>query len=126
MNNDLTINAIPFTMQYSDKTGSLRRNISRGINLPTDLRISHTDAVENATKLQVRRSMVRFDRYVTLSTGVIAPVSMYVVGVLPKDSGVTATDTAALAAHLQNFLFAAGGNTNGLDLTDNVFDSKEQ
>jgi hypothetical protein len=126
MNNDLTINAIPFVLQYSDKTGSLRRNVSRGINLPTDLRISHNDAVESSTKLKTRRSMVRFDRHVELSSGVIAPVSLYVVAVVPQDSAVTSDDTSALAFHLQNFLYAAGGNTSGLDLIDNVIDSKEQ
>lgn len=126
MNNDLTIDTLAFKWQGSSpEEGSLRRETSRGVNLPTELRIKHQDYVDSATKVPGKRSLVRFDRFVALSSGVIAPVSFYCVCTVPKDTGVTSADVLAVTQHLNNLMFAST-QTAGLDLKDEVNVNKEQ
>lgn len=127
MNNDLTVSALAFKWVSSEKVlGSLRREISRGVNLPTELKIVHQDYVDSKYKFTGRRHVVRFDRYLALSSGIIAPASIYTVAAIPTDTGVVTADITALCAQLNNFLFAATGNTSGLDLCDEAFASQEQ
>jgi hypothetical protein len=126
MNADLTINTLAFKTVYSDLNGSLRREVSRGANLPTELSIKHQSYVDSTTKVAGKRHLARFDRYVALSTGAIVPVSAYVVVAVPTDTAVTATDINAISQHLNNFLFAATGNTSGLDLADELSVNGEQ
>lgn len=126
MNADLTINTLSFKQVYSDLNGSLRREVSRGTNLPTELSIKHQSYVDSATKVAGKRHLARFDRYVALSTGQIVPVSAYAVVAVPTDTLVTATDVNAICQHLNNLLFAATGNTSGLDLTDDINVNGEQ
>lgn len=124
MTNDLTIDTLSFKLVYSDKTGSLRREISRGVNLPTELKIAHQDFTDSATKLPGKRSVVRFDRYVATSeAGKTAPVSAYVVVAAPTDSAITSADILAVAQHLVSFLQE---DDSGLDLMDEAFVAKEQ
>jgi hypothetical protein len=123
MNANLTIDTLSFNEVYSDKTGSLRREISRGINLPTELKIAHTDATDSATKLPVKRSLARFDRHVELSDGSTAPVSAYVVVSHPTDVGVESADITAVVQHLISLLQE---DDTGLDLMDEIFLNKEQ
>jgi hypothetical protein len=123
MNANLTIDTLSFNQVYSDQAGSLRREVSRGVNLPTELKIAHTDYTDSSTKLKGTRSLVRFDRKVELSTGVIAPVSAYVVVTRPTDADVTSTDILAVVQHLISLLQE---DDTGLDLMDEVFVNGEQ
>lgn len=125
MNANLTIDTLSFNQVYSDKSESLRREVSRGVNLPTECRISHQDYVDSKTKVSGKRHLVRFDRYVSFSSGIIAPVSAYAVVAVPTDTGVTSADVLAVVQHLNNVLFAST-QTAGLDLKDEVFVSQEQ
>lgn len=126
MNADLTIDTLSFKTVYSDKSGSLRREVSRGANLPTELKVATQDYVDSATKVPGTRTVVRFDRHVALSDGRIAPgVSAYTVVSVLKDAEITATDINAATGHLINMLGVAS-NTNGLGLNDEVFVNKEQ
>jgi hypothetical protein len=126
MNADLTINTLAFKTVYSDQSGSLRREVSRGPNLPTELQIKHQDYTDSATKLPGKRTVVRFDRFVAHSNGTIVPVSAYAVIAVPTDTNITATDINAVCQHLNNSLFAATGNTSGLDLADDIAVNGEQ
>lgn len=125
MTNDLTIDTLTFTLKFGDESGSLRRDISRGVNLPTEMRVSHQDYVDSKTKVPGRRSLVRFDRFVSFSSGVIAPVSAYAVVTVPSDVNVTSSDVLAVVQNLNNALFAST-QTAGLDLKDEIFVSQQQ
>lgn len=125
MNSNLTIDTLTFNQVYSDKSESLRREVSRGVNLPTEMRVAHQEYTDSKTKVKGTRHLVRFDRYVTLSTGIIVPVSAYTVVTVPTDSSVTSADVLAVAQHLNNALFAST-QTSGLDLKDEVFVNQEQ
>lgn len=123
MTADLTIDTLSFKQQFSDKAGSSRREVSRGVSLPTEMRVAHSDYTDSATKLPGKRSLVRFDRYIELSTGAIAPVSAYIVVTHPNDPDVLSADILAVVGHLIQII--ASGGTN-LDLKDEVFVNKEQ
>jgi hypothetical protein len=124
MNNDLTIDTLTFALQYSDKSdGSVRREVSRGVNLPTELKIAHSTYVDSATKLPGKRGVARFDRYIELSTGNVAPVSAYIVVTHPNDADVTSTDILAVINHLVCLLQE---DDTGLDLMDEIFVNKLQ
>lgn len=125
MDNNLTVNTLAFNLVYSDKDGSLRREISRGASLPTELSIKHQPYVDSVTKVPGKRSLVRLDYYMTMTDGVIRPVSMYTVLAAPSDPLVTASITNAMSAMLVNIVHGTT-NTNGLDLKDEIFANKEQ
>jgi hypothetical protein len=123
MDNNLTIETLAFNMQYSDKTGSLRREVSRGVNIPTELKIAHQPYVDSTTKLPGTRSVARFDRYQALSDGTIAPVSAYVVVTSPTDTAVVSSD---IQATVQLLIGLLQEDDSGLNLMSNIFSSKEQ
>lgn len=123
MNADLTVSTLSFNQVFSDKAGSLRREVSRGPNLPTEMKVAHSDYVDSSTKLKGKRSLVRFDRYIELSDDTIAPVSAYVVVTHPIDSAVTSSDILAAVECLINTLQE---DDTGLDLMDEIFVNKEQ
>lgn len=123
MNADLTIDTLVFAQRYSQATGSLRRDVSRGINLPTDLKIAHSDYIDSATKLPGKRSVARFDRVVELSDGKTAPVSAYIVVTHPSDSSILSADITSVIQHLVTLLQE---DDSGLDLADEIFVGKQQ
>ncbi|DAD49920.1 TPA_asm: coat protein [ssRNA phage ESO001] len=125
MTSDLTIDTLSFKLQFGDESGSLRRDVSRGVNLPTEMRVSHQDYVDSKTKVSGKRHLVRFDRFVAFSSGIIAPVSAYAVVTVPGDVNVVSADVLAVVQHLNNALFAST-QTSGLDLKDEIFVNQEQ
>jgi hypothetical protein len=122
---NLTVSALAFNNAWSDKTGSERRETSRGANLPTVLSIKHQDYVDSATKVPGKRSVVRLDYYMTMTDGIIRPVSLYVVCAAPTDPLVTTTITNTMCDYLVNLLHGTT-NTNGLGLRDEIFGDKLQ
>lgn len=125
MNSNITVSGLAFNLIYSDKTGSLRREISRGASLPTELLIKHQDYVDSATKVAGRRTLVRFDYYMAMTDGVIRPVSYYAVLAAPTDPLVTSTITDGLENMMTNLLHSST-NTSGLDLQTEILGNKEQ
>lgn len=123
MNASLTVGSLSYTQQYSEKSGSLRREIARGPALPTELKIAHAPYVDSVTKLPGIRSVVRFDRYQALSSGIIAPVSAYLVVTRPTDTSVTGTE---ILATTQNLIDLLQEDDSGLDLMDEIFVNQEQ
>lgn len=123
MNANLTVGALSYVQQYSEKSGSLRREVARGPALPTELKVSHQAYVDSVTKLPGTRTLVRFDRFQALSSGVIAPVSAYVVVTRPTDTAVTGTE---ILACFQNLIDLLQEDDSGLDLADEIFVNKEQ
>lgn len=123
MNADITLSTLSFTQQYSDKTGSLRREVSRGAMLPETLRIAHSDYVDSATKLPGVRSLTRVDRYIALTDDRIAPVSASLVVAKPTDANVTNADILAVVQRLVDLLKSESG---GLALSEEIFVSLQQ
>lgn len=123
MNANLTVGALSYVQRYSEKSGSLRTEVARGPALPTTLKIAHSPYVDSATKLPGIRSVVRFDRFQALSTGVIAPVSAYIVVTRPTDTAVTSTE---ILAAFQNLIDLLQEDDSGLDLADEIFVNGEQ
>lgn len=126
MDNNLTVSSLAFNLIYSDKTdGSLRRETSRGASLPTELLIKHQNYVDSVTKVAGKRTLVRFDYYMTMTDGVIRPVSLYTVLARPDDPLVTASIITALEAMMVNLLHGTT-NTSGLDLEGEILSNREQ
>lgn len=125
MNNNITVSGLAFNLIYSDKSGSLRRETSRGATLPTEILIKHEDYVDSKTKVPGKRSLVRLDYYMAMTDGVIRPVSYYGVFASPSDPLVTSAIITSIEAMLTNLLHSAT-NTSGLDLASAVLASKEQ
>lgn len=125
MNTNLTVSALSFNLVYSDKTGSLRRETSRGATLPTELLVKHQDYIDSTTKKPGKRTVVRLDYYMAMTDGVIRPVSYYAVCAKPIDPLVTVTITNAIEAMLTNLMHSAT-NTDGLDLKDEILGNGEQ
>jgi hypothetical protein len=125
MNSNITVSTLSFNLIYSDKTGSLRREISRGASVPTELLIKHQDYVDSVTKVAGKRTLVRFDYYMTMTDGVIRPVSYYAVLAAPTDPLVTSGISDTLENYMTNLLHSAT-NTSGLDLQTEILGNKEQ
>jgi hypothetical protein len=123
MNANLTVGSLSYVQQYSDQSGSMRREIARGPALPTTLKIAHSPYVDSTTKLSGTRSVVRFDRFQALTGGAIAPVSAYVVVTRPTDVLVTSTE---IMACFQNLIDLLQEDDSGLDLADEIFVNQEQ
>jgi len=120
MNANLTIDTLSFNQVYpGSETGpSLRREVSAGVNLPTELKIGHTQFTDSATKLKGIRSMARFDKKVELSTDAIGTVSAYIVVARPNDTAITSAIVLATVQHLISLLQE---DDTGLDLMDEIF-----
>jgi hypothetical protein len=123
MNAALTLSTLTFNLAYSDKTGSERREVSRGVNLPEVLSIKHQPYVDAASKLPGVRSVVRLDRHVAISDGRILPVSAYLVVTVPNDALITSSDVLAAVERIAQVIQE---DDSGLDLPDEIFINHEQ
>lgn len=123
MNSDLTISGRVFNLAYADKNGSERRNQARGPSIPDVMIVKHQQ-LAGADGIVRNRSLLKFDRYVTLSTGVITPVTAQMQVIAPVDSNVTWTD---INAAMNDVLNVTNNNpaVNGLDKGQAVFSNKE-
>jgi len=125
MDNNLTVSSLTFSLIYSDKTGSLRRETSRGATLPTEILIKHQEYVDSSTKQPGVRTLVRVDYHMTMTDGIIRPVSLYVVLSRPNDPLVTSAIITSIEAMLVNLLHGTS-NTSGLDLREEILANREQ
>lgn len=124
MNTDLTISTLSFTGAYSDKSGSLRREVSRGLNLPETMQIKHQLYVDSATKRQGNQSALIFEYSKALADGSIAVVARATLKVQSLiDSNVGSTEILAV---LERVINTIQEDDSGLDLGDNIFVNKEQ
>jgi len=120
---DLTINTLTFAQKWSDESGSFRNEVSRGANLPTELRIAHSKYTDSKTKLPGTRSLVRFDRTVAGSAGNPVVLSAYVVVTVPTDTGIVNADITAVVGHLLGLLDNTSPN---LDKVSDIFVTRLQ
>jgi hypothetical protein len=123
MDNNLTISTLSFALSFTGKDGSERREVSRGVNLPEVMSVKHQPYVDSKTKVPGVRSVLRFDRYHELSSGIIAPVSAYLVVTTPGDTGIVSADVLAVIERIVNTIQE---DDTGLDLADEIFVSRQQ
>lgn len=124
MNANLTISGLAFNQSYSDRTGSERREVSRGVNLPEIMSVRHMDIVDSKTKKSMKQSSLRVDRHVLSADGItiVAPRAVLTVTV-PKDTAVTSADVLAVVERIVNIIQE---DDTGLDLADEIFVNQEQ
>lgn len=124
MDNNLTISTLTFTQQYSDKTGSLRREVSRGLSLPETMQVKHQEYTDSVTKRRGTQSALIFEYVKALSDGTIAVVARATLKVqLLIDPAVGATESLAVR---ERIISTIQEDDSGLDLGVEIFDNKEQ
>jgi len=125
MNSSLTVSALTFTQSYSDKlNGSLRREVSRGVNLPETMSIKHRSYIDSATKRPGVESVLIFERHLALADGTIVPAARAQLKVSSlTDTGVASSDVLAVIERIVNTIQE---DDTGLDLADEIFVNKEQ
>jgi len=124
----VSLNNIVLNQIYSDKKdGSLYRNTASGASTPREITVKHSVVTDKANAVSIRRSVIRYDKYVALTNGKIMPVSCYVVASLPLDANVT-TDVIRDVAKVT--LLAHGDDIAQHDgfsrIGDSVFVNAEQ
>jgi hypothetical protein len=124
MNADLTISTLSFTQQYSDKSGSMRREVSRGLNLPETMQVKHQTYKDSLTGKPGVQSVLIFEYNKALSDGTIAPVARASLKVQSLvDTNVGSTEILAV---LERIINTIQEDDTGLDLGDEIFVSKQQ
>jgi len=124
MNNNLTVSTLLFNLSYSDKTGSLRTEVSRGVNLPETMQVKHQAFTDSLTGLPGTQSAVIFEYHKALADGRIAPVARATLKVQSlRDANVTSADVLAVVERIVNTIQE---DDTGLDLADEIFVNKEQ
>jgi len=125
MNASLTLNTLTFNQTRSGDSGSERREVSRGVNLPEVLSIRHSDYVDGASKVPGVRSNIKLERYMALTDGRIVPIVGSLTIAVPSDVNIASADVTAVTTRLVNLIHGTT-NTSGLDLASSIFVSKEQ
>lgn len=124
MDPNLTISTLTFTQQYSDKTGSLRREVSRGLNLPETMQVKHQTYIDSVTKRPGNQSALIFEYTKALADGTIAVVARATLKVQSLiDTAVSSTEIQAV---LERVIGVIQEDDSGLDLDDEIFVNKEQ
>jgi hypothetical protein len=123
MNANLTLSTLSFNSVYSDQTGSLRKETSRGINLPENLIIKHREVLDSKTKKPVQQDLVQVDRVMLLSDGSYAPIRVKLTVEIPVDSEIEGADVLAAVERIAQLIQE---DDSGLDLADEIFVNKEQ
>jgi hypothetical protein len=123
MNADLTISTLSFKSKYSDASGSLRVETSRGVNLPEKLFIRSQAITDSKTKLPATLTTVVFERHLALTGGAIGPITGKLSLVVPQDVLVTSSDAQAV---IERFINLLQEDDTGLDLADEIFVNGEQ
>jgi hypothetical protein len=103
MDANLTINTKVFTQQYSDKSGSLRREVSRGLNLPETMQVKHQTYTDSVTKRPGVQSALIFEYTKALADGSIAVVARATLKVQ------SLTDTAVVLPRSKRFSRTSSG-----------------
>jgi hypothetical protein len=124
MDANLTISTLVFTQQYSDKTGSLRREVSRGLNLPETMQVKHQPYIDSVTKRPGTQSALIFEYTKALADGTIAVVARATLKVQSLvDTNVGATEIGNV---LERIVHVIQEDDSGLDLDEEIFVNKEQ
>jgi hypothetical protein len=124
MDNNLTISTLAFNMAYSDLSGSVRRETSRGLNLPEIMSVKHQTYTDSVTKRRGNQSALIFEYSKALADGsisVVARATLKVQSLIDSNVG-----SAEVLAVLERVICTIQEDDTGLDLGDNIFVNKEQ
>lgn len=125
MNQDLTVKTLLFTGIYNDAVaGSLRRDVSRGPTLPTEISIRNKDIVDNKTKKSAHQTSLKVAMTIAGADGNPVVVSGNLVTTVPDDTAVSSTNITDVIAILAEMIKKDG--TTHLDLDDDIFVSRAQ
>jgi hypothetical protein len=131
MNDNLTLNALTYTKQYSDQiAGSARNNASLGSNLPRVLRIVNRDEVNGKTKLAMHRTTVLHEQSVLGPDGVAlsVPVTVQIAVLTPKSGDPAGVDSAiddGIIA-IRQLISGTGADAAALNLATELFKTRAQ
>lgn len=124
MNADLTVSTLAFKQTYSDKDGSLRRETSRGANLPETMAIKHQKYTDSLTKKPGRQSALIFERYEAATDGAIVPIVRVTLKVqVLEDANVASSDITDTVARVIDVISPDGTHLN---LDEAIFVNLEQ
>jgi hypothetical protein len=125
MDSNLTISTLTFTQQFSDKKdGSLRREVSRGMNLPELMYVKHQVVKDPSTSRQKSQDVLIFEYVGALADGTIATMSR---ATLKVESLIdTAVTGAIVLANIERIVNTIQEDDTGLDLADEIFVNKQQ
>lgn len=124
MDINLTISTLVFNQQYSQESGSLRIETSRGLNLPEYMRIKHQGYTDSVTKRRGNQSALIFEYTKALADGTIAVVAratLKVQSLIDPNVG-----SAEVLAVLERVVNTVQEDDSGLDLGDDIFVNKQQ
>jgi hypothetical protein len=123
MDNNLTIKTLAFALSFSDKAGSERRDVSRGVNLPTVMSIKSQPYTDSVSKEPGVRTVLRFDMTFAGTGGAPKVVSAYLVTAVPNDPVITSANVESAIG----FILGTLDNTSpNLDLVTEIFVNHEQ
>lgn len=124
MNPNLTVSTLTFTQQFSDKTGSQRREVSRGVNLPENMYVKHQNYVDSASKRAGSQSALIFEYVKPLTDGTIAVAARATLKVQAlTDTAVTSTEILAV---LNRVIDVVSPDGTHLNLGSDIFVAKQQ
>jgi hypothetical protein len=124
MDNNLTVDTYSFTLSYSDKTGSLRRNVAPGASTPETMQIKHQTYTDSVTKRPGVQSVLIIEKSKALTDGTVAVVARATLKVQSlTDAAVGSTEILAV---LSRIIGTIQEDDSGLDLADEIFVNKEQ
>lgn len=123
MDPNLTISTLTFTERYRDKAGSLRVEISRGVNLPETMQVKHQTYTDSETKRPGFQSVLIFEYVKALADGTLATAARATLKVQSlTDANVGSTEILAV---LERVISTIQEDDSGLDLGDNIFVNRE-
>jgi hypothetical protein len=106
----------------NEGVGSLYRETSRGVNLPTELRIRHRDITDSRTKRAARESTITVNRWAALTDGTIAIVASFSKTVrCIKDATITDAHLLLLVDIGDQLCNDTDADASALDKRENIY-----
>lgn len=113
-----TISTLSFIHNYTDVDGSLRTEVSRGVNLPETMEVKRQVVLNKALNCNVTETAVIFKAYYTCSDSTIRPVTATLKLQVPVDSGIDSTEALAPIVRVNGLIDPTSPN---LDAATDIF-----
>lgn len=125
MDNNLTISTLTFNLVSGPDAvaGSVRKEVSRGVNLPEIMSVKSQETTNSKTKVKETRTTLRFDRHLELNSGTIGSVAAQLTVIAPKDVNVTTADVLAV---VERIVHTIQEDDSGLNKAEAIFVNGEQ
>lgn len=113
-----TLSTLTFVHGYTDAAESLRKETSRGVNLPEELRIKSQVVASKSLGIDVRETAVILQAFYTCSDGVIRPVTGTLKLAVPIDADISSAEALAPITRLNALIDPTSPN---LDAATDIF-----